>query len=303
MTKPPSAPTRGQLELRGAYEHTAPDYTVEQRWEDYSAAEHDVWRTLYTRQRALLERYAAPEVAAGLGAVGADEHAIPRFAAVNELLAPLTGWRIVAVPGLIPEEHFFAHLAARSFPVSVWIRKPHELDYLSEPDLFHDFFGHVPLLANPVFARFMQAYGVAGQKAQAHAAVPLLARVYWYTVEFGLLRTAAGLRAYGAGILSSKGETVYSVESPDPNRIAFELERVMRTDYRIDTLPAHVLCHRQLRTAVRRELWHRLRPALRSHRQGVRHPSGDAAGGRSRDYARPAGIKWPIRSSRLAGKT
>ena len=235
MSKPPSAPTRGQLELRGTYVHTAPDYTVEQRWEDYSANEHEVWRTLYTRQRALLERYAAPEVVAGLGAVGADERAIPRFTAVNELLWPLTGWRIVAVPGLIPEEHFFAHLAARSFPVSVWIRKPHELDYLSEPDLFHDFFGHVPLLANPVFARFMQAYGVAGQKAQAHAAVPLLARVYWYSVEFGLLRTAAGLRAYGAGILSSKGETVYSVENAEPNRVAFDLERVMRTDYRIDT--------------------------------------------------------------------
>jgi len=235
MNKTPSAPTRGQLELRGTYEHTAPDYTVEQRWEQYSEAEHEVWRTLYTRQRALLERYGAPEVAAGLAAVGADERLIPRFAAVNELLRLHTGWRIVAVPGLIPEEHFFAHLAARSFPVSVWIRKPHELDYLSEPDLFHDFFGHVPLLANPVFARFMQAYGVAGQKAQAHRAVPLLARVYWYTVEFGLLRSAAGLRAYGAGILSSKGETVYSVESPEPNRVAFDLERVMRTDYRIDT--------------------------------------------------------------------
>jgi len=235
MTKPPAAPTRGQLELRGAYDHTAPDYTVEQRWENYSEGEHAIWRTLYTRQRALLERYAAPEVAAGLGAVGADEHAIPRFSAVNDLLRPLTGWRIVAVPGLIPEEHFFAHLAARSFPVSVWIRKPHELDYLSEPDLFHDFFGHVPLLANPVFARFMQAYGEAGQKAQAHGAVRLLARVYWYSVEFGLLRTAAGLRAYGAGILSSKGETVYSVESPEPNRVGFEIERVMRTDYRIDS--------------------------------------------------------------------
>ncbi len=235
MNKPPSAPTRGQLELRGTYEQTAADYTVEQRWEGYRDAEHEVWRTLYTRQRALLERYAAPEVMAGLAAVGVDEHRIPRFEAVNELLRPLTGWRIVAVPGLIPEEHFFAHLAARSFPVSVWIRKPSELDYLSEPDLFHDFFGHVPLLANPVFARFMQAYGVAGQKAQAHHAVPLLARVYWYTVEFGLLRTAAGLRAYGAGILSSKGETVYSVESPEPNRVAFDLERVMRTDYRIDT--------------------------------------------------------------------
>jgi len=142
---------------------------------------------------------------------------------------------VVAVPGLIPEEHFFAHLAARAFPVSVWIREPHEMDYLAEPDLFHDFFGHVPLLANPVFARFMQAYGLAGQKAREHGAVALLARLYWYSVEFGLLRTPAGLRAYGAGILSSQGETVYAVESPEPNRVGFDLRRIMRTDYRIDS--------------------------------------------------------------------
>jgi phenylalanine-4-hydroxylase len=235
MNKPPQAPTRGQLSLRGAYDRTAPDYTVEQDWDAYRAGEHEIWRTLFTRQRKLLGRYAAPEVVAGLEALGIDAAHIPRFAAVNALLGPVTGWRIVAVPGLIPEEHFFAHLAARSFPVSVWIRQPHELDYLAEPDLFHDFFGHVPLLANPVFARFMQAYGAAGKKAQAHGAVGLLARVYWYTVEFGLLSTSAGLRAYGAGILSSKGETVYSIESPEPNRVAFELERVMRTEYRIDS--------------------------------------------------------------------
>ena len=235
MGRTPTAPTRGRLALRGAYDQAAGDYTVEQRWDDYSTAEHSIWRTLFTRQRALLEQYAAPEVAAGLSGLGIEVDHIPRFSAVNALLGPATGWRIVAVPGLIPEEHFFAHLAARSFPVSVWIREPHELDYLSEPDLFHDFFGHVPLLANPVFARFMQAYGAAGQKARAHHAVHLLARVYWYTVEFGLLRTDAGLRAYGAGILSSKGETPYAVGSPEPNRIAFDLERVMSTDYRIDS--------------------------------------------------------------------
>jgi phenylalanine-4-hydroxylase len=234
MNQPPSAPTRGQFSLRGAYSETRPDYTLEQDWDAYTEAEHETWRTLFSRQRVLLERHAAPEVAAGLSALGIDAAHIPRFGEVNALLAPLTGWRIVAVPGLIPEEHFFAHLAARAFPVSVWIRQPHELDYLSEPDLFHDFFGHVPLLGNPVFARFMQAYGTAGQKARAHGAVALLARVYWYTVEFGLLSTSQGLRAYGAGILSSSGETVYSIASPEPNRVAFDLERVMATDYCID---------------------------------------------------------------------
>jgi phenylalanine-4-hydroxylase len=234
VNKLPSAPTRGQLLLRGAYDKTRADYTIEQDWNAYTPDEHQVWRTLFTRQGALLERYAAPEVMAGLLALGIDATHIPRFSAINAALTPLTGWRIVAVPGLIPDEQFFAHLAACSFPVSVWIRQPNELDYLSEPDLFHDFFGHVPLLANPVFARFMQAYGVAGQKAQAHHAVGLLARVYWYTVEFGLLRTDAGLRAYGAGILSSKGETVYSIESPVPQRIPFDLEQVMSTSYCID---------------------------------------------------------------------
>jgi phenylalanine-4-hydroxylase len=234
MGKTPTAPTRGSVTLRGRYDETAPDYTVEQRWEDYSVEDHDIWRTLYARQSALLERYAAPEVQAGLAALRIDAQVIPRFSTVNARLAPITGWRIVAVPGLIPEEQFFAHLAARAFPVSVWIRKPHELDYLAEPDLFHDFYGHVPLLADPVFARFMQAYGVAGQKARAHDAVALLARVYWYTVEFGLLRGAQGLKAYGAGILSSKAETVYAIASDEPNRLNFDLERVMRTDYRID---------------------------------------------------------------------
>jgi phenylalanine-4-hydroxylase len=235
MGKPPSAPTRQRLALRGAYGNCAGDYTVEQDYQAYSAAEHAVWRTLYARQHALLGRYGAPEIAAGLASLGIDRERIPRFSSVNALLAAATGWRIVAVPGLIPEEQFFAHLAGRQFPVSVWIREPHELDYLAEPDLFHDFFGHVPLLANPVFARFMQAYGEAGPKARAHGAVALLARVYWYTVEFGLLRTASGLRAFGAGILSSQGETVHAIDSAQPHRIGFQLERVMRTDYRIDS--------------------------------------------------------------------
>ena len=234
MVQTPSAPTRGPLSLRGSYGAVAADYTVEQRWEEYRFAEHEVWRTLFERQSALLGKYAAPEVSAGLGALGIDARQIPRFSAVNDLLGRATGWRIVAVPGLIPEEQFFAHLAARRFPVSVWIREPHELDYLSEPDLFHDFYGHVPLLANPVFARFMQSYGAAGIKASAHHAVALLARVYWYSVEFGLLSTPDGLRAYGAGILSSKGETLYALESAEPHRVRFDLERVMRTHYQID---------------------------------------------------------------------
>jgi phenylalanine-4-hydroxylase len=234
MAAPPEVGATAAVKLRGNYAQAASDCTVQQHWDHYSSDEHEIWRTLYARQHALVEAHGAPEVLAGLNALGAEPGKIPRFSNVNQRLMAATGWQIVAVPGLIPEAQFFAHLAARHFPVSVWIREPHELDYLAEPDLFHDFFGHVPLLANPVFARFMQAYGEAGPKALAHDAVQLLARVYWYTVEFGLIHTPAGLKAYGAGILSSKGETVYSVQSPVPRRLAFELERVMRTEYHID---------------------------------------------------------------------
>lgn len=236
MTQTPTAPTQGRLSLRGNYDQAAADYTVEQQWDHYNEDEHDIWRTLFTRQLQLVQSYAAPEFLQGLELLGAGANHIPRFEEVNRSLAAATGWRIVAVPGLIPEEQFFAHLAHCRFPVSVWIRERSELDYLAEPDLFHDLFGHVPLLSNPVFARFMQAYGAAGPKAKALDAVPLLARLYWYTVEFGLIETPAGLKVYGAGILSSKGETVYSIESPAPHRVAFDLERVMRTQYLIDDL-------------------------------------------------------------------
>jgi phenylalanine-4-hydroxylase len=208
---------------------------VAQDWDRYTAEEHVIWTTLYARQIALIERYAAPEFMDGVRALGASATQIPRFEDANRVLQKTTGWRIVAVPGLIPEQTFFDHLAQLRFPVTVWIRSREELDYLVEPDVFHDFFGHVPLLTNPIFARFMQAYGEAGPKALATpGGLRMLARLYWYMVEFGLIRTGSGLRVYGAGILSSKGETVYSIESPEPQRAPFELVRVMRTDYRID---------------------------------------------------------------------
>jgi len=234
MAKQPLAPTHKPVTLRGDYSLAGADYTVPQAWESYTAAEHAVWRTLYTRQIDLIERYAAPEFVAGAHALNASAERIPRMDETNQVLEQATGWRVVAVPGLIPEEQFFAHLAARRFPVTRWIRRVDELDYLSEPDIFHDFFGHVPLLTNPMFARFMQAYGEAGPKAIAAGALPMLARLYWYMVEFGLIATPAGLRVYGSGILSSQGETVYSIEDPRPHRIAFDLERVMRTAYLID---------------------------------------------------------------------
>jgi phenylalanine-4-hydroxylase len=234
MPEQPSAPTQNPVELRGDYTRAASDYTVDQEWENYTQEDHSIWNALYTRQSRLIEQYAAPEFIAGARALNASPQRIPRIDETNEILAAATGWEIVAVPGLIPEHQFFAHLAHKCFPVTVWIRRRDELDYLAEPDIFHDFFGHVPLLTNPIFARFMQAYGEAGPKAIAAGGLKMLARLYWYMVEFGLIATPQGLRAYGSGILSSKSETMYSVESPKPNRIRFSLERVMLTDYLID---------------------------------------------------------------------
>lgn len=234
MIKTPDAPTQNPVQLRGDYSRAASDYTVPQQWERYTQEDHEIWATLYARQIRLLEQYAAPEFIDGARALAAPPDRIPRIDDTNRILGATTGWQVVAVPGLIPEEHFFAHLANRRFPVTVWIRRWNELDYLVEPDIFHDFFGHVPLLTNPVFARFMQAYGAAGPKAVAAGGLKMLARLYWYMVEFGLISTPQGLRVYGSGILSSKGETVYSVESKKPHRIAFDLLRVMRTDYLID---------------------------------------------------------------------
>ena len=210
---------------------------VEQPWADYSQTDHEVWNTLYRRQRELLKGRACQEFLDGIERFGMGENGIPKFADLNKVLGETTGWELVAVEGLLPDEVFFDHLANRRFPVSWWIRKPDQLDYLSEPDLFHDLFGHVPLLLNPVFADYMQAYGRGGMKAFGIGPEALmnLTRLYWYTVEFGLIDTSEGMRIYGAGIVSSKGESIYCLDSAAPNRIGFELERVMNTRYRIDT--------------------------------------------------------------------
>lgn len=210
---------------------------IEQPWQDYSATDHQVWSQLCARQHEVLQGRACDAFLAGLAALPMQPDTIPRFSDLNEYLSRATGWKLVAVEGLLPEEDFFRHLAAREFPVTWWIRKPEQLDYLAEPDLFHDLFGHVPLLMDPVFADYMCAYGRGGLKALgiSQAALAQLARLYWYTVEFGLIRTEDGLRIYGSGILSSAGESRHALESAAPNRIGFAMERVMRTRYRIDS--------------------------------------------------------------------
>lgn len=211
-----------------------PDWTIDQDWNAYSGAEHEVWLTLYQRQIELLPGRACDPFLKGLEALDLHRAGIPEFARINEELSRLTGWTVVAVPGLVPDEVFFEHLANRRFPAGRFIRKPEQLDYLQEPDVFHDVFGHVPMLTDPVFADYMQAYGAGGLRAQGLGRLTNLARLYWYTVEFGLLQTPEGLRIYGAGIVSSHAESRFALDDPSPNRLGFELERVMRTPYRID---------------------------------------------------------------------
>ena len=225
---------QGERPPRGDYAQARADYTCEQDWDAYTPEQHDLYRRLYERQAAQLPGLACEEFIGAIKHLGAPTQ-IPRFDALSEKLLRATKWQVVAVPGLIPEEAFFALLAKRKFPVTGWIRKPDEFDYVVEPDVFHDLFGHVPLLFDPVFADYMQAYGAGGLKASRLEACEYLARLYWYTVEFGLINTPLGLRAYGAGILSSAGELRHSVTSREPQRIGFDLERIMRTRYTIDT--------------------------------------------------------------------
>ena len=219
---------------RGDYGRAQDDYTCAQNFAAYTEADHDTYHRLYQRQSAQLPGLASEAFIAALPALGAKER-IPRFDDINERLYRATRWQLVAVPGLIPEVPFFTLLANRKFPVTDWIRTPQEFDYIVEPDIFHDLFGHVPLLFNPVFADYVQRYGQGGLKAQQLGACEMLSRLYWYTIEFGLIREHGGLRAYGAGILSSSGELPYAVQSPEPQRLPLQLERTMRTRYKIDS--------------------------------------------------------------------
>ncbi|QIL42972.1 phenylalanine 4-monooxygenase [Acidovorax sp. HDW3] len=234
MGQPPVIYGQSSRPPRGDYARAGADYTCTQNYAAYTEAEHALYQRLYARQEALLPGRASQQFITMLAQLGARER-IPRFADINAHLQAATGWQIVGVPGLIPEEPFFALLAQRKFPVTDWLRRPEEFDYIVEPDLFHDLFGHVPLLLHPVFADYVQRYGEGGLKAMRLGAGEMLARLYWYTIEFGLIREDGALRAYGAGILSSPGELEYSVSSPAPQRRPLELARTMRTRYQIDS--------------------------------------------------------------------
>ncbi len=227
------------VEIHRDMAEVKPDFTIDQRWDAYTDEEHATWRVLAERQVPLLKDRVVPEFLAHVDALSMGDAqsgggGVPDFRRLNEVLEKETGWTVVAVPGLVPDAVFFDHLANRRFPATCFIRAMDELDYLEEPDVFHDVFGHVPLLLDPVYADYMQEYGKGGLKADGQGALRRLARLYWYTVEFGLTRSEDGLRIFGAGIASSKGETMFALDDPSPDRLGFDLERVMRTDYRID---------------------------------------------------------------------
>jgi phenylalanine-4-hydroxylase len=210
------------------------DFTIDQDWNSYSAAEHERWDRLFARSRAVLQDRACAEFLEMASVLKLSDSGIPDMRCLSDRLEGMTGWRVVPVAGLVPDEVFFDHLANQRFPAGAFIRSEQEMDYLEEPDVFHDVFGHVPLLANPVFADFMQAYGKGGRRAMRLGRLKNLARLYWYTVEFGLIRTPEGLRIFGAGIMSSAAESVFALESQSPHRVAFDLARVVRTRYIID---------------------------------------------------------------------
>ena len=213
----------------------AEDWTVPQRWEEFTAEDHWVWDTLFARQQTLLHGRAVAEFEQSLEVLHLSRPGVPNLDELNDKLHARTGWTVVAVPGLVPDDVFFRHLSQRRFPAGNFIRSPRQLDYLEEPDVFHDVFGHVPLLAQPAVGDFMQALGELGLEALDHDELHRLARLYWYTVEFGLSRENGELKIYGAGILSSFGESHYSLESARPTRAPFDLRKVLRTSYRTDS--------------------------------------------------------------------
>ena len=212
----------------------AADWTIPQNWDAFSADEHAMWDRLFARQSDMLPGRAADAFLRGLDVLRLSRSGIPDYRELNARLMATTGWSVVAVPGLVPDAVFFEHLANRRFPAGNFIRRPDQIDYLQEPDIFHDVFGHVPMLADPVFADYMVAYGRGGLRSLRFGALHKLARLYWYTVEFGLIEEGGQLRTYVAGIVSSHAESLFALDDPSPNRIGFDLLRLMRTAYRID---------------------------------------------------------------------
>ncbi|PWJ60000.1 phenylalanine-4-hydroxylase [Dyadobacter jejuensis] len=213
---------------------------MDQQYEQYTPADQQMWEKLYKRQMEILPSIASNAYLEGIGKVGFVADHIPHFVSeTNPALKRLTGWEVYAVPGLIPHQEFYSHLFHRRFPATNWLRTPLQQDYLEEPDLFHDSFGHVPLLSNAEFCVFMEHLsGVALQFIEQEDALQRLSRLYWYTVEFGLIREEGALKIFGGGILSSAGESLYCL-NPEIPKYDFDLERVLETPYHIDHYQDH----------------------------------------------------------------
>ena len=215
--------------------HVGEDW-LEPEQTQYSSDEDAIWNDLFERQMGVLPGRASSAFMAGLQKLNLNRGGVPDFGQLSEDLGHLTGWSVVPVPMLIPDHVFFWHLANRRFPAGNFIRTRETFDYIEEPDVFHDVFGHVPMLTDPVYADYMQEYGKAGWKAMRYNRLKALGALYWYTVEFGLMLENGAVRAYGAGILSGPTEVVYATEAKSPNRIMLNVDRVMRTDYVISDL-------------------------------------------------------------------
>ena len=209
-------------------------FTIDQNWSGSTPKNHEMWQHLYKRQMEVLQGRAIDMYMDSLSTLGITQERIPKVEEINEILMKRTGWEVVCVPGLIPYEPFFELLANRKFPAGQFIRKPEEMDYIQEPDIFHDVFGHVPILADPTFADYVEAFGRGGMKATKLDAIMEIFRVYWFTVEFGLIKEKDGLKIYGAGILSSPTESKFCLESDSPHHIHFDVKRIMRTHNNID---------------------------------------------------------------------
>lgn len=208
---------------------------MKQEYNKYTAEDFQVWKILFERQEENMPGRATAEFLEGIRRINFTADKIPDFRETNPLLKSITGWELAVVPGIIPDDVFFTLMANRKFPASTWLRKMSELDYLEEPDMFHDVFGHVPLLTNQPFVDFLQELSKIGlDYIDNKWAIELLSRIYWFTIEFGLIREEGQLRIYGAGILSSPGETLYSL-SDQPKHFEYDVEQILNTPYRKDT--------------------------------------------------------------------
>jgi phenylalanine-4-hydroxylase len=215
-------------------EGVAADWTMPQNWQAFTAQQHETWRTLFDQQSAALDGYACRSFLDGLDILRRLKRGVPDFAELNALLKPASGWEVVAVPGWIPNQPFFEHLANKRFPAANFVRPPEQIAYSEEPDMFHDIFGHIPMLTDPAFSDFLVAYGEAGLRAEKLGASDYLGRLWLYTVEFGLIVENGELRAFGGGLMSSFAETLSALTAPEPRRIWLDIERVMRTRYNFD---------------------------------------------------------------------